>query len=644
MVGLPGAVSLPQCVSACCDLPGSDLAWLFQGRCYALSCRQAARCRPRGRPGADSVLVFLRRASPQTLVLQSLTQAPTTPDFSHRLLEVLQPSHGGPPASTRPPGGLTSDPSTLRSSSSPPTSPSKPEVMGSTRGPLAIVGPDRRLPPCRLLSLADCCLSGLSGLDGAERPVATATGLQAGEHRLRDQQGATDGALLSLQVWLKHQPAQPPSAVTVETAPPPPADPGPPPVAHASGSHTLTLPNNSLVLRGSVTGGDQTEVRYLWLRDRQSPAAGDVLYASDSQPSLYLSNLVQGTYLFQLQVTDARGRCSSAAATVEVRPEPGGGQEVELELLVPVWQVSVAQRDTLVRQLAALLHVLDAELQLRALQGRSPSSTVLRFSVAGPDGPTSASRLVLLLRNQLLGQKNDFLLFRVLRVEAVCEFLLEGAGLGTPSCDGGPVSFQPVRSAVLGGASVIRSADSAAASPSGRRTCFAVTLATARATAVGEELVGGAGGGVEVLRVVGSLPEWRLLYVILSSFMVALLILTISWTFICCCRRRQSKGRRRTRYTMLDNMDEQERVELRPRFCKSRPVSAPCWSSVLTRPHASSRVLRCQTSQLGAQLQPDAVRVRAGQRPGPAARTRAQPEPGLGRQHCQHLRLIGTAT
>lgn len=53
--------------------------------------------------------------------------------------------------------------------------------------------------------------------------------------------------------------------------------------------------------------------------------------------------------------------------------EPGGGQEVELEMLVPVSQVSVAQRDTVIRQLAALLHVLDGDVQVRALQGRSDS-------------------------------------------------------------------------------------------------------------------------------------------------------------------------------------------------------------------------------------------------------------------------------
>lgn len=54
----------------------------------------------------------------------------------------------------------------------------------------------------------------------------------------------------------------------------PPAATSLPPIAHASGSHTLTLPNNSLVLRGSVTDGDQTEVHYLWVRDSQSPATG----------------------------------------------------------------------------------------------------------------------------------------------------------------------------------------------------------------------------------------------------------------------------------------------------------------------------------------------------------------------------------
>lgn len=64
-----------------------------------------------------------------------------------------------------------------------------------------------------------------------------------------------------------------------------------------------------------------------------------------------------------------------------VSVEPGGGEEVELEMLVSVSQVSVAQRDTVVRQLAALLHVLDSDIQVRALQGRSH----LRYRRDNPD-------------------------------------------------------------------------------------------------------------------------------------------------------------------------------------------------------------------------------------------------------------------
>lgn len=53
-----------------------------------------------------------------------------------------------------------------------------------------------------------------------------------------------------------------------------PAAVTPRPVAHASGSHTLTLPDNAIILRGSVTDGDQSKVQFLWVRDSQSPAAG----------------------------------------------------------------------------------------------------------------------------------------------------------------------------------------------------------------------------------------------------------------------------------------------------------------------------------------------------------------------------------
>uniref|UniRef100_A0A665U7W1 Si:ch73-215d9.1 n=1 Tax=Echeneis naucrates TaxID=173247 RepID=A0A665U7W1_ECHNA len=381
----------------------------------------------------------------------------------------------------------------------------------SNHGPVAVVGPDRKLvlPVSSLLlngsgSTDDSgvisyhwdAISGPPGLKmkDVDQAVAMATGLRVGRYTFRltvsDQEGATDSASLTVRVQEARTP---------------------PPVAHASGSHSLTLPNNSLVLCGSMTDGDQTEVHYLWVRDSQSPAAGDVLYGSDTQASLYLANLVEGTYLFQLRVTDAQGRSNTATATVEVRPGrtgslPRGGQEVRF-------------KDTLVRQLAALLHVLDGDIQVRALQGHSHLSTVLRFSVWGPSGPLSGSRLVVLLRNQLLREKSDYLLFRVLRVDTVL-CLLRCSGRG--QCD--PIT----------------------------KVCTCDPFWT-------ENLIRRYLGDGE------SNCEWRVLYVILTSFLLVVVILSLSWTFICCCKR-QTKVRKKTKYTILDNMDEQERVELRPKF------------------------------------------------------------------------------
>ncbi|MEQ2305047.1 hypothetical protein AMECASPLE_033541 [Ameca splendens] len=53
------------------------------------------------------------------------------------------------------------------------------------------------------------------------------------------------------------------------------------------------------------------------------------------------------------------------------------------------------------------------------------SSTVLQFSVQGPSGPLSASSLVVLLKKQLLQEKSNFLLFKVLRVDTVGKLLTD---------------------------------------------------------------------------------------------------------------------------------------------------------------------------------------------------------------------------
>lgn len=76
---VPDVSSLAQCAGACCDLPGCNLAWLFERRCYILSCQQRENCQPRQRPGADSYMAFLQRGSAQTLLLQSLVRGEPYP-------------------------------------------------------------------------------------------------------------------------------------------------------------------------------------------------------------------------------------------------------------------------------------------------------------------------------------------------------------------------------------------------------------------------------------------------------------------------------------------------------------------------------------------------------------------------------------
>ncbi|XP_038848641.1 dyslexia-associated protein KIAA0319-like [Salvelinus namaycush] len=394
------------------------------------------------------------------------------------------------------------------------------EVKESNGAPVAIVGPNRQLT----LPVTSVTLDGSSSTDdhavtsyhwdtirgppgsrteGVDKPIAIVTGLRAGRYTfsltVSDQEGLKDSALLTVRVQ---------EARSL------------PPVAHASGSHTVTLPNNSLVLRGSVTDGDPGKVHFLWVRDSQSPAAGDVLYGSEQQASLYLANLVEGTYLFQLRVTDTQGRSSIATATMEVRPDPGGREEVEVEMLVALAQVSVSQKDTVLRQLAALLHVLDNDLHLRGLWGHSDISTVLRFSVQGPEGPVPGPKLAILLRGQLLREKTEYLLFRVLRVDTVM-CLLRCSGHGT--CD--PIT----------------------------KECVCDPFWT-------ENLIRRFFGDGE------SNCEWRVLYFILSFFMVIVFIVTVTWTCVYCCKRRRTMVGKNTKYTILDNMDEQEKMELRPKY------------------------------------------------------------------------------
>jgi len=89
-----------------------------------------------------------------------------------------------------------------------------------------------------------------------------------------------------------------------------------PPVANAGGNKTLTLPNNSTTLIGSGSDADGSIAAYLWTK-QSGPAA---TLGTANAANFFVSNLVEGIYVFRLTVTDNSGATAFSDATITVLP------------------------------------------------------------------------------------------------------------------------------------------------------------------------------------------------------------------------------------------------------------------------------------------------------------------------------------
>lgn len=107
------------------------------------------------------------------------------------------------------------------------------------------------------------------------------------------------------------------------------------PVANAGVDKTITLPTNSVSVTGSGTDADGIIVGYLWSKI-SGPATFSIVTPSASTTTI--NNLVAGTYVFQLQVTDNVGGTATDTMTLLVNPaanqapvaHAGGNQVITL--------------------------------------------------------------------------------------------------------------------------------------------------------------------------------------------------------------------------------------------------------------------------------------------------------------------------
>ncbi|MDI3322284.1 PKD domain-containing protein [Pinibacter soli] len=92
-----------------------------------------------------------------------------------------------------------------------------------------------------------------------------------------------------------------------------------PPTANAGTAQTITLPVNSITLNGNGSkDNDGTITTYAWSKI-SGPAA---TISSPSAMSTQITGLVQGSYVFQLTVTDNSGATASSTVAITVNPAP----------------------------------------------------------------------------------------------------------------------------------------------------------------------------------------------------------------------------------------------------------------------------------------------------------------------------------
>ncbi|XP_075210094.1 dyslexia-associated protein KIAA0319-like protein [Lycorma delicatula] len=283
-----------------------------------------------------------------------------------------------------------------------------------------------------------------------------------------------------------------------------------PPKANAGGDQTVVLPVGVLVLNGSQSKDDLGIAKWQWTREPTSLALGTVIAGTDTTPTLMLTNVIAGRYVFRLRVTDDQGEWNEDTVSIIVKEDPHLYHLVELTLNIEAVKLTKLQSDNVILKLGLLLHDA-ASLVVRSLRADiATGRAVLVFYVQTSTSALPGPQVVRTLKEKL-AQDSVLLQLSVANIQtAICQ----------NNCSGHGVCEQETR------------------------------LCLCEAFWMQDPIRKHFGDG-------DSNCDWSILYVVIGLFSGVVIVIGCVWGLVCLCSRAcHPRPSKRQRYSLLDSNDE----------------------------------------------------------------------------------------
>jgi len=210
------------------------------------------------------------------------------------------------------------------------------------------------------------------------------------------------------------------------------------PVARIKKPGNLSLPLVSLVLDASTSSDDLAVDHWQWTRDPESVSAGTVI-GNWQSPKLVLANLVQGTYIFNLKVSDGQGKSDESKVVFTLAEDRDKMAEVELVLDQQLATLSQSDLGNILGAVKIFVRAKsDVTLQALYPARRTGFASLILKVKSSDDKYLKGSEVVKLLKKNL-ATNPDILGTPVLSLETVvCQNSCGGHGTcnqATRECD-----------------------------------------------------------------------------------------------------------------------------------------------------------------------------------------------------------------